>query len=133
MDMEPTGTPAPASTPSAPLLSSSKEPGGAVPPPAPEPPAAPLPPLPPVAPLPPGPWDQLPPPAPEPVAPRYRLRRSRSDRMLGGVLGGAAATFGVDAALLRIAIVALTVLGFGAGALLYLAAWIVVPEEEPAA
>ena len=121
--MEPTGTPtAPASVP---LV---KEPQ------APEPPAPPLPPvapLPPAAPLPPGPWDQLPPPAPEPAAPRYRLRRSRTDRMLGGVLGGAAATFGVDAALLRIAIVVLTVLGFGAGALIYLAAWIVVPEEEP--
>ncbi len=49
--------------------------------------------------------------------------------MISGVCGGAAALLGVDAALLRIALVAATVLGFGAGALIYLACWVLVPEE----
>jgi phage shock protein PspC (stress-responsive transcriptional regulator) len=37
--------------------------------------------------------------------------------------------FGIDAALVRIGLVAATVLGFGAGALIYLACWMIVPEK----
>ena len=59
-----------------------------------------------------------------------KLRRSRSDRMISGVCGGAAKMLGVDAALLRIILVAATLLGFGTGAILYVAAWILMPEEE---
>ena len=58
------------------------------------------------------------------------FRRSRTDRMLGGVCGGLAETLGVDAALLRIALVAATLLGFGAGAVIYLVCWLVVPEAD---
>jgi phage shock protein PspC (stress-responsive transcriptional regulator) len=58
-----------------------------------------------------------------------KLRRSRSDRMVAGVCGGIATMFGMDAALVRILLVAATLLGFGAGAVLYLVAWAVVPEE----
>jgi phage shock protein C len=58
-----------------------------------------------------------------------KLRRSRDDRMVAGVCGGVAKLLGVDAALLRILLVAATLFGFGAGALLYLACWILVPEE----
>ncbi|MEU5697122.1 PspC domain-containing protein [Actinosynnema sp. NPDC020468] len=58
-----------------------------------------------------------------------KLRRSRNDRMVAGVCGGVAQLLGVDAALLRIVLVAATLFGFGTGALLYLAAWILVPEE----
>jgi phage shock protein C len=57
------------------------------------------------------------------------LRRSRSDRMVAGVCGGVAALFGIDAAIVRIALVAATLLGFGAGAVLYLVCWMIVPEE----
>ena len=57
-----------------------------------------------------------------------KLRRSRSDRMVAGVCGGVADMFGIDAALVRIALVAATLLGFGAGAILYLICWMVVPE-----
>jgi phage shock protein C len=66
-----------------------------------------------------------------PVEPQkpFRLHRSRSDRMLAGVCGGLAESLGVDAGLIRIALVALTVLGFGFGIVLYLAAWILAPEE----
>lgn len=56
------------------------------------------------------------------------FRRSRTDRMLGGVCGGLAETLGVDAALLRIALVAATLLGFGAAAVIYLVCWLAVPE-----
>lgn len=60
----------------------------------------------------------------------FRLERSRTDRMLGGVCGGLAQSLGVDVALLRIGLVALTVLGAGIGAVLYVAAWILAPEAD---
>ncbi|MCP2164870.1 PspC domain-containing protein [Goodfellowiella coeruleoviolacea] len=58
-----------------------------------------------------------------------KFRRSRTERMLAGVCGGAARLFGIDAAILRVVLVAATLFGFGTGALLYLICWIVVPEE----
>jgi phage shock protein PspC (stress-responsive transcriptional regulator) len=58
------------------------------------------------------------------------MRRSRTDRMVAGVCGGAAAALGVDANLLRLGLVLLTVFGVGLGAVAYLAAWILVPETE---
>ncbi len=72
-----------------------------------------------------------PPPAPpaEPLLPPKRLRRSRADRVLGGVCGGLAEYFGVDVVLLRIVAVALALSG-GAGFVLYVIAWIVVPEGD---
>jgi phage shock protein PspC (stress-responsive transcriptional regulator) len=74
------------------------------------------------------------PPAPEtpqpppPAEPPRRLLRSRADRMVAGVAGGLAAHLGVDPVIVRIALVALAVVG-GAGVLIYLAAWLLVPEE----
>ncbi|MFE9743787.1 PspC domain-containing protein [Saccharothrix saharensis] len=59
-----------------------------------------------------------------------KLRRSRTDKMVAGVCGGAAEMLGVDAALLRILLVAATLFGVGAGAILYLACWILVPEAD---
>jgi phage shock protein C len=61
---------------------------------------------------------------------KTRLRRSRTDRMVGGVCGGLARTLGVDAALVRVLLVIATILGFGTGAVLYLACWLLVPEED---
>ena len=72
-------------------------------------------------------------PAPEPQPelggeqPR-RLTRSRADRVLGGVCGGIGRYFGIDAVIVRIAAVALVLLG-GAGVLLYLAALLLVPSD----
>ncbi|GAA3347283.1 PspC domain-containing protein [Amorphoplanes nipponensis] len=64
-----------------------------------------------------------------------RLRRSRSDRVIGGVCGGLGRYLGVDPVLLRIAAVAL-VLASGLGVLAYVIAWIAVPDDagepEPA-
>ncbi|HEY1276722.1 MAG TPA: PspC domain-containing protein [Thermoleophilaceae bacterium] len=61
-----------------------------------------------------------------------RLFRSRSDRVLGGVCGGVAQYFGIDAVIVRVVAVALVFLG-GAGALVYLAALLMVPDEHGAA
>ncbi len=50
--------------------------------------------------------------------------------MLGGVCGGLAASLGADAALLRVLVVALTVITGGAAAIVYAAAWALAPEDE---
>jgi phage shock protein PspC (stress-responsive transcriptional regulator) len=72
---------------------------------------------------------QSPPPDdPQPGPQPRRLERSKTDRMLTGVCGGIAKYFGVDATVVRIVAVGLTFLG-GAGALLYLAALLLMPEE----
>jgi len=69
-------------------------------------------------------------PAPEaPAGPRV-LRRSREDSVLGGVCGGLGRYLGIDPVLLRLAFVLLVFAG-GAGILIYLIAWIVIPEERP--
>jgi phage shock protein C len=61
-----------------------------------------------------------------------RIKRSRDDRMLGGVCGGIAEHFDVDPVLVRIATIAL-VCAVGAGAVAYVAAWILMPlDERPA-
>jgi|SRR5215469_2652006 len=58
-----------------------------------------------------------------------RLRRSSDDRMLAGVAGGIARYFNVDATLVRVIIVALTLFS-GTGAVLYLAAWLLIPADD---
>ena len=60
---------------------------------------------------------------------RQELRRSADDRMLAGVAGGVARYLDVDATLVRIAFVVLTIVGGGAGVPLYLAAWLLIPED----
>lgn len=58
-----------------------------------------------------------------------RLRRSRSDRWIGGVCGGFAALTGVEAWVWRLTLTLLALFG-GTGVLLYLLLWIFVPEEH---
>jgi phage shock protein PspC (stress-responsive transcriptional regulator) len=86
------------------------------------PPAAP-PPSPP--PLDPPAWQPPPPPPPGPPA-RPQLRRSRTDKILGGVSGGLAEYSGIDALLWRVGFVALTLAG-GAGVVVYLLLWLLMP------
>ncbi len=57
-----------------------------------------------------------------------RLRRSRQDRWLGGVCGGLAKVTGTESWIWRVLVV-LFVLWGGAGVLVYLLAWIFIPEE----
>jgi phage shock protein PspC (stress-responsive transcriptional regulator) len=57
-----------------------------------------------------------------------RLRRSVTDRHVAGVAGGIARHLDVDAIIIRVALVVAVFFG-GAGLLLYVAAWILVPEE----
>ena len=64
----------------------------------------------------------------DPGPERVLLRRSYGDRMLAGVAGGLARYFGVDATIVRIAFVVLTIFG-GAGIPVYLAGLLLIPEE----
>ncbi len=57
-----------------------------------------------------------------------QLVRPHQGRMLAGVCAGLGNYFGVDPNLIRLAFAALLIFG-GAGALVYLVAWLVVPEE----
>ena len=57
-----------------------------------------------------------------------RLRRSSSDRMVGGVAGGLGRYFDVDPVLFRIAFVVLVFAG-GAGLLAYLGLWLITPSD----
>jgi phage shock protein PspC (stress-responsive transcriptional regulator) len=90
------------------------------------PPAAP-PPGPP--PLDPPAW-QPPPPPPVPSA-RPQLRRSRTDKILGGVSGGLAEYSGIDALLWRVGFVALALAG-GTGVIVYLLLWLLMPAGPAA-
>ncbi|GAB4571571.1 MAG: hypothetical protein Kow0077_08600 [Anaerolineae bacterium] len=58
-----------------------------------------------------------------------RLTRSRKNRVLGGVAAGLADALDLDVALVRLLFVALA-LTDGVGLLLYVAMWLVVPEEN---
>ncbi|KAA1421955.1 PspC domain-containing protein [Nocardioides humilatus] len=69
---------------------------------------------------------------PPPSAPQAHtlLARSRQDRVVSGVCGGFADYTGWDANLIRIFLVAATVLGFGSPLIVYLAAWILMPVND---
>src|SRR5487761_709198 len=56
------------------------------------------------------------------------LSRPRHGRMLAGVAAGLASYLGVDVTLVRIAFAVLTFLG-GAAVPIYLACWLLIPEE----
>lgn len=58
------------------------------------------------------------------------LRRSRDDRVIGGVCAGLGRYLGVDPVLLRIAFVVLAIAG-GGGVILYIVGWVLIPEEKP--
>lgn len=57
-----------------------------------------------------------------------RLYRSRRQRIIGGVCGGIAEYFDVDAVLVRVLAVLLALMG-GPGIVAYIIAWIIIPEE----
>jgi len=57
-----------------------------------------------------------------------RLTRSHDNKVIGGVCGGIAEFLGVDATWVRL-IAAVTVLFGGAGGVIYLLAWLVLPDS----
>ncbi len=62
--------------------------------------------------------------------PTYKqLRRSRSNRMLGGVCAGIARYLDVDPVAVRVGYAILTLVSGGLAILAYLAMWMVMPEE----
>ncbi len=61
-----------------------------------------------------------------------QLYRSDHDRILGGVAGGLADFFDVDATLIRIIFVLLTLFG-GSGLLIYIILWVIVPSQSSTA
>jgi phage shock protein PspC (stress-responsive transcriptional regulator) len=56
------------------------------------------------------------------------LRRPVSDRMLAGVAAGVADYLGADVTIIRIVLAVLAFVG-GAGIPIYLACWLLIPEE----
>jgi phage shock protein PspC (stress-responsive transcriptional regulator) len=56
------------------------------------------------------------------------LRRPVSDRMIAGVAAGIADYLGADVTIIRIVLAVLTFVG-GAGVPIYLACWLLIPEE----
>lgn len=58
-----------------------------------------------------------------------KLARSRTNRILAGVCGGFGGYFGVDPVLVRVGWVIIS-LASGAGVLLYLASWVLIPKER---
>ena len=62
------------------------------------------------------------------INPSKRLYRTREGRVVAGVCSGIAGYFGIDPTLVRLAFAVFTIFG-GAGILVYLIAWIVIPEE----
>ena len=72
-------------------------------------------------------------PAPSSEIPAFaavnRLRRSRSDRWIGGVCGGVAVATGAEAWVWRLILVLLALFG-GTGVVLYILLWIFVPEDR---
>jgi phage shock protein C len=55
--------------------------------------------------------------------------RKRQGKMIGGVCAGLAAQFGVSVTVLRLALVILTLFGFGGGIIVYVTLWVIMPYE----
>ncbi|WP_319506786.1 PspC domain-containing protein [uncultured Methanolobus sp.] len=58
-----------------------------------------------------------------------KLRRSRNDRMLAGVCAGLGEYLGVDPVVVRLLWAVGTFFSLGTGLLIYVLAWIIIPEE----
>ena len=58
-----------------------------------------------------------------------RLERKREGRLLAGVCAGIGDYFGIDANIVRLVFAIACIFGF-MGALVYLVAWAVLPEED---
>jgi phage shock protein PspC (stress-responsive transcriptional regulator) len=68
-------------------------------------------------------------PVPEVPKQPWRVERSRSDRILGGVCAGIARSVGVDPVIVRLVAVLVGLFSAGAAVLAYALAWVLLPEE----
>lgn len=59
----------------------------------------------------------------------HPLSRPAAGRMLGGVAAGIGRSLGIDPLIVRVAFVVLALIG-GAGVPLYLAGWLLIPDEQ---
>ncbi|MDD1701130.1 MAG: PspC domain-containing protein [Methanoregula sp.] len=59
-----------------------------------------------------------------------RLYRPKNERMLGGVCAGLGEYLDVDPMVIRLIWVVVTVLSVGTGIIIYILAWIIIPEEN---
>jgi phage shock protein C len=59
---------------------------------------------------------------------RASLARPRQPRLLAGVCAGIAEHYGWDLSLVRVVVAVFTCLTSGLGILIYLAAWVIIPE-----
>jgi phage shock protein C len=57
------------------------------------------------------------------------LVRSRKGRMVAGICAGIADYYGLDVTLVRVIVTVVSIVTGGAGALAYLAAWMIIPGE----
>jgi phage shock protein C len=57
------------------------------------------------------------------------LYRSKKDRILGGVCAGLGEHLDIDPNIIRLIWAVVTVLSFGTGILVYIFAWIIIPEQ----
>jgi phage shock protein C len=58
------------------------------------------------------------------------LYRSNKDRILGGICAGLGEHLDIDPNIIRLIWAAVTVLSIGMGILVYIFAWIIIPEQE---
>ncbi len=66
------------------------------------------------------------------VSPR-RLYKSTSDRMIDGICGGIAEYLGIDSSVVRLLLVAFSILSIGAGVIFYIIAMLVIPTKPASA
>lgn len=60
-----------------------------------------------------------------------RLRRSRSDKVVAGVIGGLARYFGMDPTIARVVYVLLSAVSVAfPGILVYIILWVIMPEGD---
>jgi phage shock protein PspC (stress-responsive transcriptional regulator) len=57
-----------------------------------------------------------------------QLRRPKNNRMIAGVCSGIGEYLGIDPVVIRLLLVVATLMG-GSGILIYLVAWVLIPEE----
>jgi phage shock protein PspC (stress-responsive transcriptional regulator) len=58
-----------------------------------------------------------------------QLNRPRQGRMLGGVCAGIGLHLDIDPTVIRLVWAALTLVSLGTGIIVYLIAWVFIPEE----